>query len=152
MGVIWDIIKDIPTAAVLKERVLDFEAKLSESETKIALLERDLSKASAQLQKLRADNERLTQQINIVANEEEPLHEIAVKILRVFGLHTDSINESYIHQITGLAPTEFGYYFNDLVERGYIRLGYSMIDEEGSYYDIEQKGRKYLITHPVDSN
>lgn len=147
MGVIWDIVKDIPQAAVLKERVVDFERKLTEAETQVSLLNIDLRKAESKINQLETENERLKQQIDAAAHTEPTIDKIAHDILALFGKHSDKeISREWIVRSLGGDMNTVTYYFDDLKENKYIESGGFTQGEEVPYR-LTQKGRKYLLEH-----
>ena len=60
MGLLSDILKEIPQAAVLKEKKGDIEAKYAASDTENAILKDDLRKAKAEIARLEKQIEELT--------------------------------------------------------------------------------------------
>ena len=74
MGLLTDILKEIPQAVVLKEKIADIEAKYATADTENAILKDDLREARAEIRKLQEQIEELT--------HEEDLNETEIGLLR----------------------------------------------------------------------
>jgi hypothetical protein len=148
MGVIWDIIKDIPTAAALKERISDFESKLASLETENDLLKIDLEKANGQIRQLKSENEKLNNQLN---PSEPAIHEMAQRILDVFAQTNNApVFKEYVFEAIGGDRTITSYYFDDLKNNRYIEsTGFTR--GRPVPYRLTQKGKKYVIEHSLHS-
>lgn len=146
MGVIWDIVKDIPQAAVLKERVVDFERKLAEAETQVDLLNIDLRKAEAKIDQLTAENKRLSEQINASVTSDNNLDPTAHNILAEFARQGggNSVPKTYILQAVTGDATAVSYYFDELVANQYLTSA-SFNIRTGPNYRLTQKGKKYWM-------
>src|SRR2546421_12473495 len=73
MGALFDLLKDIPLSAVLKEKIATFESENAALKTEIAILKDDK-------RKLQAENKRLKHEIEKLTHTYTP-SEIEVKIL-----------------------------------------------------------------------
>lgn len=67
MGLLTDILKEIPQAAVLKEKIATIEDKYAATETANAILKDDLREAKAQIKQLQDQTEKLTPKANLAA-------------------------------------------------------------------------------------
>jgi hypothetical protein len=148
MGIFTDLLKEVPLSAVLKEKLLDAEAKYAASETQVSLLEIDLKKANIQIKELQAENQRLKDEINTFSQAPPELHETAQKILRVFASHNvDRLGKNALLNLVQANQIEVNYYLDELEENGYLEpAGFNR--GEGGAYRLGQKGRKYLMEHP----
>jgi predicted transcriptional regulator len=144
MGIIWDLVKEVPLSGVLKEKILGLDAKLAESETKITLLEGDLRQANMQIKQLGDDNRRLIDQINASLQTEQPLNEMAYQVLLVFNDAADSILKSHIFRTLQTDAVSIRYYLDELKDQGFIKAASFDLDT-GPEYRLTQKGRKYLM-------
>ena len=63
MGIITDILKEIPLSAVLRERLLTQEMKMTDLEAENAALKAENAVLKTQLTQLRKDNEELRTKI-----------------------------------------------------------------------------------------
>ena len=146
MGIIWDIVKDLPTVGVLKEKILDLDAKLGALETENSILSGDLRKANIQIDNLTEENKRIKEQLNPSIEQKEQLAEVAHEILMFFGRYNDSIpNNVVTQQINGDATT-ITYHLTDLTERNYLENAASNRGE-GGRRRLTQKGKKYVMDH-----
>lgn len=64
MGIITDILKEIPLSAVLKERLTEMEAKMAILENENTTFKKENAKLHLNLQNAEHENQRLTQQIH----------------------------------------------------------------------------------------
>ena len=146
MDIIWDIVKDLPTVGVLKEKILDLDTKLGALETENSILSSDLRKANIQIDKLTEENKRIKEQINPPIEQNEPLAKIAHEILMFFGKQDDSIPNNYVPQQIQGDATAISYHLTDLTERNYLENAASNRGE-GGRRRLTQKGKKYVMDH-----
>jgi DNA-binding MarR family transcriptional regulator len=137
MGAIADLLKDIPLAAVLREKVLNLESENASLQTEVASLKDDLRQAKAEVVKLKNEIDRLTHTDN--------LHETEIKILAYLAdENTINFNDSMLLGLR-LDQTRLDYFLERLRKQEYISyIGGSSVGEAVSYF-LTQKGREYLI-------
>jgi predicted RNase H-like nuclease (RuvC/YqgF family) len=143
MGLLTDILKEIPQAAVLKEKIATIEAKYAASDTENAILKDDLREAKAEIAKLKNQVEELSH---------KELHDTEIEILRRIVLHSpDNSFLSVMFQEPGISREQrerLTYHATNLETCGYIEGGY--IDEDfGEQYSLTQKGREALIAKNI---
>src|SRR5688572_5614147 len=136
MGLLTDILKEIPQAAVLKEKIAAIEAKYAAADTENAILKDDLRKANAEIAKLKKQVEDLTHKDDLDETEIDLLH-------RVAQTDYDNATAQIIGQRLNISPVRLDYHFARLEESGYIEGG--LIDDFGLHYGLTQKGRALLI-------
>jgi predicted transcriptional regulator len=146
MGLFSDLLKEIPTGAVQKERLDALRDQYAALETERDMLKIDLSRAQKRISELEAN---LAETQKSYATETAPpaeLHENAIKILRLFAQESEAFDYDLISGC-GLDQVTAEYYLEELEEAGYVRVSVTIMDE-GTIYVLEQKGRKWLIEHP----
>ena len=78
MGLVSDILKEIPLSAVLKEKIVAIEAENASLQTEVAILKDDLREA-------KAENKRLTDEINNLKQSETLPNEKLEKTLALLN-------------------------------------------------------------------
>ena len=137
MGLLTDILKEIPQAVVLKEKIADIEAKYAAADTENAILKDDLRKAQAEIAKLKKQIEELTHSDN--------LDEIEMQLLqRIVRYGPDNQYVRVFTQNMGLQRQRIEYHLQRLIETGYVESGLYDADF-GDHYELTQKARSLLI-------
>src|SRR5215813_11003124 len=97
MGLLTDILKEIPQAAVLKEKIADIEAKYAASDTENAILKDDLRRAKTEIAKLKQQVEKLS--------HKEDLNDAEVELLlSISQLGADAASTTILTTASGLNP------------------------------------------------
>jgi len=140
MGLLTDILKEIPQAAVLKEKIADIEAKYAASDTENAILRDDLREARAEIAKLKSQMEELS---HPDLNEEE------VNLLWLFSKNDSAYTvaswTSYeISERSALSYHQTRYYLHKLENGLYLHTTRAS-HSSSVQYSLAQKGREYLI-------
>jgi DNA-binding transcriptional ArsR family regulator len=137
MGLLTDILKEIPQAAVLKEKIAAIEAKYAAADTENAILKDDLRKANTEIVKLRKQVEDLT--------PKDDLDEIEMQLLqRIVKYGPDNQYVGVFTQDMGLQRQRIEYHLQRLLETGYVESG--LYDPDfGEHYELTQKARSLLI-------
>jgi predicted transcriptional regulator len=137
MGLLTDILKEIPQAAVLKEKIAAIEAKYAAADTENAILKDDLRKANTEIAKLRKQVEDLT--------PKDDLDEIEMQLLqRIVKYGPDNQYVGVFTQDMGLQRQRIEYHLQRLLEIGYVESG--LYDSDfGEHYELTQKARSLLI-------
>jgi hypothetical protein len=121
MGLLTDILKEIPQAAVLKEKIADIEAKYAAADTEKAILKDDLREAKAEIAKLKMQVEELT--------HVDDLDEMELKLLRVIANsdYGDAVKEFLVQAFSDRPPSkaQFDYHLKRLEDLHYVRGGIS---------------------------
>jgi chromosome segregation ATPase len=146
MSLLGDIIKAIPHAAHLQDRVREFEAKHAALETENAILKDEKRALNLKIQELEAEVVNLKDEIHELTHTDD-LHETEIKIL-VYLADENTLNftDSMLINLQ-LDKTRLSYFLEILRNREYISyFGGSFIGEPIRYY-LNQKGREYLITN-----
>jgi predicted transcriptional regulator len=136
MGVLTDILKEVPLSAVLKEKITAIEAENGALKTEVAILKDDLREAQAENKRLKDEIERLT--------HKDDLDETATKALTYLVQHESNFPmDSDLASALRTDTTRARYYAAQLEERGYITVK----DHAGimQRYTLTQKGRRYAI-------
>ncbi len=135
MGALTDLLKEIPLAAVLKEKIAAFEDEKAALKTENAILKDDLRQAKAEITSLKEKIERLTHKVALAEVEEKILTYLAGP-----QGHTDA--ES-IATALGLHPTRAEYFLRKLSMANYI---YSSSDYGDEFiFFLDHKGNEYLV-------
>jgi predicted RNase H-like nuclease (RuvC/YqgF family) len=131
MGLLTDILKEIPQAAVLKEKIATVEAKYASTETENAILKDDLHQAKAKILQLEKQIEELTH---------KDLSETEIEILKYASLH-QPLESGFA--LAGVEPQRINYYLGRLTSNRYLEFkGFA---GEG-FYLLQQKGREALMS------
>ena len=137
MGWITDLLKEIPQAAILKEKITAIEAKYEATETENAILKDDLREAKAHIQKLEKQIKELT--------HIEEMSELELKMLqRLANLdHGHAISSVLLNFFPDLTLARIEYHLNRLDQLDCIRG--DVTDHLGTHYGVTQKGQKILL-------
>lgn len=140
MGLLTDILKEIPQAAVLKEKIADIEAKYAASDTENAILKDDLHQAKAEIAKLKKQVEELTPEDDLDAVERELI------ILVARELDTGGKPAAVYAKHTNLSPELVQVYLENLCDKDYLS-GFGINGE--TFYSLRSKARTYLLKNKL---
>lgn len=150
MGVIWDIVKEIPLSGVLKEKISDLDAKLGALETENTLLKGDLRKANILIETLETENKQLQEQLNASTKPnnavDDALDPIAHKLIAELARHHggDAVPNYLIEGSVRGETAVVSYHLVDLKEKGYLEsAGFDL--RTGPRSRLTQKGKKYWM-------
>ena len=151
MGIIWDIIKDIPTAANLRDKVQDLETKNIALEADNGMLTRKLEKAEREVKRLQ--NEKAAKPST--SSTATKLPGVSEKILGAFLQFSDTseLGEYALYHASEVDRVTFDFHLDELESEDYLRLSHTDFNE-GHFYILSQKGRKYVLQYlkkPKDS-
>jgi|SRR5690348_5478159 len=133
MGLLTDILKEIPQAAVLKEKIAGIEAKYAAAETENAILKDDLREAKAEIAKLKKQVEELT--------HTDDLNDAEIMILESISQHQD-VNIISVAKNFEIDRGRVEYHIQRLIELKYVDFKGFAFD---GIYLIQQKGREALM-------
>jgi hypothetical protein len=142
MGLLTDILKEIPQAAVLKEKIASIEAKYAAADTENAILKDDLRKANAEIAKMK-------EQIDQLTHKDSELHAIEIKILQYLGAPNYEHHASALSDYVGEKLTRVEYHLGNLERDGYITHATSFVAGAPTTYFLTQKGREYLVKNDL---
>lgn len=74
MGIVTDILKELPLSAILRERLTEAEAKMAALEKENAVLKAENAVLKAENQDLRVNLEKTTKERDDLANAPAPVH------------------------------------------------------------------------------
>ncbi|HEX8844316.1 MAG TPA: cell division protein ZapB [Pyrinomonadaceae bacterium] len=138
MGILSDLLKEIPLSTVLKEKITTFEQEIAALKQENATLKDDN-------RKFQAENKRLKDEIQSLTHTDD-LAEEEIKILTYLA---DSNTPNYRDSIAinlNLNETHLDYFLTILRERDYITwTGSPEIEGVSIKYHLTQKGRVFLI-------
>ena len=140
MGLISDILKDIPLSANLQEKLRTLEAKFAALETENAILKDDLRKAQVENKRLKAEIDRAT--------PKPDLDESMRRILAVLAQQSEAVDTDTLVRALQLHPTKLEYYLHKLEEDEYI-YGNHYYTGYPSEYGLNQKGREFVIENKL---
>ena len=135
MSLLTDILKEIPQAVVLKEKISDIEAKYAAADTENAILKDDLRKANAEITKLKKQIEDLTHKDDLDQAEIDILKRMADMGVDVFAMDRVQLE-------VAMTPARLRLLINRLREKGYAEYVYG--DDWGAHYAPTQKGLELL--------
>ena len=132
MGVITDILKEIPLGAVLREKLQELEKKYSELETENSKLKEENRKLTSRLEELTKSNE---------------LSENEIKILVLLSSTSQPLTAAMIASNLVLSLTKTEYYLEKMWNK-YLYSNDYYTDQPSEYY-LLQKGREYLVENDL---
>ncbi len=136
MGLLTDILKEIPQAAVLKEKITTIEAKYAASDTENAILKDDLREAKTEIAKLKKQVEELS--------HKDVLNETEREILRVVATSDggDNLPEMCAQHLNNLNPRQAELYLVRLCDKKYLtRMGFN----GDTFYSLTDTGRAFVL-------
>ncbi len=136
MGLLGDVLQEIPTNAVLREKVSVVEAKYAAIETENAILKDDLRKAQAEIQQLKDEVSRLTPTFDPDETE--------LNILTFLARRDKAISKHELADALQLHSTKIDYYLHKLKEQDYLHASYFSKGRHPEY-GLSQKGREFVI-------
>jgi len=142
MGLLTDILKDIPLSANLLEKIRTFEEEIASLKQENAMLKDDLHQAKGEIQKLEKRIEELTHLPD--------LHERDKEILRyLFRTDVDPYPASIAQSLNFEHLAEVELRLNNLIKLGYIRRPNSNVMIGGSMpeYRLTDKGKEYVLNN-----
>ena len=132
MGIITDILKNIPLNAVLRGKLQELEKKHEELE--------------AENTQLKGENQKLKRKVEELTSSDE-LCEIEVNILKLLSSLSKRTAGMFRVDL-GLGLTKTEYYLKRMCGQKYIREA-SYAGERPSHYSLAQKGREYLVVNDL---
>ncbi|MDT5062145.1 MAG: hypothetical protein QOH63_2604 [Acidobacteriota bacterium] len=135
MGILFDLLKEVPLSAVLKEKITTFEQEIAALKDENATLKDDN-------RKFQAENKKLKEEIQSLTHTDD-FHETEIKILAYLASE-DTINfkDSMLIGLK-LNQTRLDYFLHLLSEKEYIYYDGTYISE--GEYQLTQKGREFLF-------
>ncbi len=132
MGIITDILKEIPVNAVLRSKLVELEKRYEE-------LEAENTQLKSENQRLKSKLEELTSSDKLCENE--------VKILKFLSSSGQEPIADMIARSLGLSLTKTEYYLQRM--RNKYVYSHDYYTERPSDYSLHQKGREYLIENDL---
>jgi DNA-binding MarR family transcriptional regulator len=139
MGALFDLLKEIPLTAVLKEKIANFEAEKASLKQENASLKDDLRKAKTEIVNLKNEIQNFT--------HTDGFHETEIEILVYLA------DEEALHFRDSMAinlqlnHARLDYFLEKLKNREYISwVGGSSVGEAIRYF-LTPKGRDYLFNN-----
>jgi hypothetical protein len=132
MGIITDILKEIPLSAVLRERLQELEKKHSDLET-------ENTKVKEENRKLKSRLEELTKTNELSENEK--------KILVLLSSCEQALTAAQIAGGLCLSLTKTEYYLGRMWNEYVYSHDYT--NDRPSEYYLLQKGREYLVENDL---
>lgn len=121
-----DILANIPTNAVLRQKQGELTAEFEALEARVAELEKENAELKAQL-----------------GSDNSELHEIEIQILELLGKVGDYVQKDAFSQRLQVPPARVEHYLNSLDEKDYLVTSLNMMT--GVSYKLSQKGSSFLI-------
>ena len=121
-----DILANIPTNAVLRQKLGELTAEFEALEHRIVELERENVELKAQLE-----------------GGDTELHEIEIKILEFLGKAGKYIEKESFPTQLQTPPAKSEHYLNSLLDKGYLKAQYNMMT--GTSFNLSKKGSNFLI-------
>jgi predicted nuclease with TOPRIM domain len=130
MGIITDILKEIPVSAVLRDKLQELEKKYEELEVENT--------------QLKGENQKLKSKVKELTSSDE-LCEDEVKILKLLS-SGQKLPANMIAHILSLSLTKTEYYLGKMYDQ-YVSAGHFV--GMHSQYSLIQKGREYLVENDL---
>jgi len=142
MGLLTDIIKEIPHTAVLQEKIAAVEAKYAATETENAILKDDLRAAQKEITKLK-------EQVETFTHSDSELNSVEIKLLQYLPLaHIPNDVEGLASYLTQ-EVTRIQYHLGRLEDKSYVVSAKVSIPGMRPPYVLTQKGREYLVKNDL---
>jgi predicted nuclease with TOPRIM domain len=155
MGFITDLLKDIPLSAVIREKLIEAEKKLSVFEQQNKNLQANLNQATKEIESLKKLNQELQR---ATSQKKKKLDKVTEQILKqFFDIGRDLPLEHFMSTLS-LEISIVEYHFDLLLEGGFIQqatIGHSgntLIDARfggdsstPNTFQITPNGRKYIV-------
>jgi len=136
MGLLTDILKEIPHTAVLQEKIATVEAKYAATETENAILKDDLREAKAEIVKLKKQVEELS--------HIDDINEVEIGILKDMAeIGVDYFTSENMANRYPMTPARFDYHLQRLKDAGYASSPFG--DDAGWHYCPSQMGLELLV-------
>jgi chromosome segregation ATPase len=136
VGLLTDIIKEIPHTAVLQEKVAAVEAKYAATETENAILKDDLRQANMLIAELKQQVQELT--------HVDDLDETEITILKKMAeVGADNFATDHAYQWFNISKAKLEYHINRLDDAGYAVHVFG--DDDGAHYAPSQNGLELLV-------
>lgn len=140
MGLLTDILKEIPQAAVLKEKIADIEAKYAASDTENAILKDDLRNAKTHIAELQKQIEALTHKDDL-----DDVERALIKLV-ASDLPTNGKPAAVYAQELGVTRELVQVYLDSLYDKDYLtRMGIN----GDTFYDLKPKAREYILKNKL---
>jgi len=140
MGALFDLLKDIPHIAVLKEKITAFEDENAALKTENAILKDDLREA-------KAENKRLKEEIDSLTHKDD-LDEISIKILVMLAEQKDHSYAQTLAHYLQLSMARVEFYLGELLKGRYISTARPRLTRPATH-NLTQKGREFLIKNDL---
>ncbi|MDX6405951.1 MAG: hypothetical protein QOH70_3406 [Blastocatellia bacterium] len=141
MGLITDLLKDIPLSAVLREKLASAEQNYAALDTENAILKDDKRDLQVRVVELERQVDDLNQELEKLTHVDDDLEEIEIELLRALSNPNVRQAEEMVGMV-GSNLTRVEYHLRRLVEAKYIFSGST---STVTYYGLKQKGREVLI-------
>jgi predicted nuclease with TOPRIM domain len=144
MGLIFDILKEIPLSLIQREKVVDAE-KVIES-LRQELVDAQQNIVSLQHEKSLLANEvlDLKQAVYDLQIKNQPVCSSEHKILCLYKEYLSTTHDVISREI-GLTVIETDYFINTLLDKGLISEAITRYPKSEKSYSLTQRGREYLI-------
>lgn len=148
MGLITDLLKEIPLSAVQRERAALEEAKL---QGRISDLEAQVRNLQAQLAEALGEKNALSQELMKVRPHGDRLPDERERVLRVVCFH-DGLSDERIAKIAGVPVQVTTWHLDSLQALRFVSVVHTMTNPwnsegGGAEWSIQPKGRDYLASH-----
>jgi chromosome segregation ATPase len=145
MGLITDLLKDIPLSAVLREKMASAEQKYAALDTENAILKDDKRELQVRVMELERQVGDLKQEIEKLTHVGDDLDEVEILLLRALTSPEISTPEQMVG-IAGSNLTRVQYHLHRLVEANYVFYGPVGTGIPGPLHCyLTHEGREYLI-------
>jgi len=145
MGKIADAIRGIPLAQQKQTQLLTLDREFEQMESKIQSLEAENLKLRAQVNPLQRDVDRLKNQLEQQqsSSHKQPLDKESEGIIELLAKSDSRMYVEEISEHLKIHPTKAKHLLNQLVEHGYVYVGYSI----GSppVYSLAEAGQEYAV-------
>ena len=149
MGIITDILKDIPLSAVLRERLVDQEKKMAILEAENAALKTENLALKNENSDLKALIENLRQEIQQTKNiQKEQSHIILLDPIEeeiLLLLHSRERTLEEVARLKQLSPNVAKMHLRKLFDHGFATTRQGR--DRKLYWHIKELGTEYLIKH-----
>lgn len=136
MGILLDLLKELPLSAVQKEKILALEKENASLKTEVAILK-------DQKREIETENERLKDQIQSLTHI-EILDESSNKILAHLANSDEPVDLSELESLLRTTRSRVRFRMDQLEEQGYVQAKH-YVGGAVSLYVIASKGTAHVV-------
>jgi response regulator of citrate/malate metabolism len=147
MGIIFDILKEIPLSANLSEKIKTFEARNGELETENTILQKKLDKAELQIKQLETEITQLKNTVERFTKITPEPNDVELQIITLLAQQNTQYSSNFLSEMLHIHPTKCDFHLAQLVQKGYvneIHYPYEIND-----FALTDEGKEYAVMNNI---